>query len=88
MSIWSPSSWREKPILQQPTYPDKAALDNVLAELKNYPPLVFAGEARTLKAQLGNVANGNAFLLQGGDCAESFSEFHADNIRDTFKAMM
>ncbi|RUM64942.1 MAG: 3-deoxy-7-phosphoheptulonate synthase class II [Sulfurimonas sp.] len=88
MSLWSPSSWREKPILQQPTYPDKAVLDHVLAELKNYPPLVFAGEARTLKAQLGDVANGNAFLLQGGDCAESFSEFHADNIRDTFKAMM
>ncbi|HIP20900.1 MAG TPA: 3-deoxy-7-phosphoheptulonate synthase class II, partial [Sulfurimonas sp.] len=88
MSIWTPSSWREKPILQQPTYPDQDALKKVLGELKNYPPLVFAGEARTLKEQLGNVANGKAFLLQGGDCAESFSEFHADNIRDTFKAMM
>jgi len=88
MSIWSPSSWQDKPILQQPTYPNKAELDRVLAELKNYPPLVFAGEARSLKNQLANVANGNAFLLQGGDCAESFSEFHADNIRDTFKAMM
>ncbi|MDF1878978.1 3-deoxy-7-phosphoheptulonate synthase class II [Sulfurimonas sp. SAG-AH-194-C20] len=88
MSIWTPSSWREKPILQQPTYPNQDALNKVLGELKNYPPLVFAGEARTLKTQLGNVANGNAFLLQGGDCAESFSEFHADNIRDTFKAMM
>jgi 3-deoxy-7-phosphoheptulonate synthase len=88
MSTWSPSSWREKPILQQPTYPDKAKLDAVLAELKNYPPLVFAGEARSLKEQLSRVAQGKAFLLQGGDCAESFSEFHADNIRDTFKALM
>jgi len=88
MSTWSPSSWREKPILQQPTYPDQAKLASVLAELKNYPPLVFAGEARSLKEQLSNVAQGKAFLLQGGDCAESFSEFHADNIRDTFKALM
>jgi len=88
MSTWSPSSWREKPILQQPTYPDKAKLESVLAELKNYPPLVFAGEARSLKEQLSRVADGKAFLLQGGDCAESFSEFHADNIRDTFKALM
>ncbi|MDF1874819.1 3-deoxy-7-phosphoheptulonate synthase class II [Sulfurimonas sp. SAG-AH-194-I05] len=88
MSIWSPSSWREKPILQQPTYPNKDELNRVLSELKNYPPLVFAGEARSLKSQLANVANGEAFLLQGGDCAESFSEFHADNIRDSFKAMM
>lgn len=88
MSLWSPTSWREKPILQQPTYPDKSELDRVLKELKNYPPLVFAGEARNLKEQLADVANGEAFLLQGGDCAESFSEFHADNIRDTFKALM
>jgi len=88
MSIWSPSSWQDKPILQQPTYTDKEKLNRVLNELKNYPPLVFAGEARSLKAQLGNVANGEAFLLQGGDCAESFSEFHADNIRDTFKALL
>ncbi len=88
MSIWTPSSWREKPILQQPTYPDMEALKRVEQELSGYPPLVFAGEARTLKKQLGNVANGKAFLLQGGDCAESFSEFHADNIRDTFKVMM
>ena len=88
MSIWTPSSWREKPILQQPTYPDMEALKRVEQELSAYPPLVFAGEARNLKKQLGNVANGKAFLLQGGDCAESFSEFHADNIRDTFKVMM
>jgi len=88
MSIWSPSSWREKPILQQPTYPNQAELEKVLSELKNYPPLVFAGEARSLKSQLGDVANGQGFLLQGGDCAESFSEFHASNIRDSFKAML
>ncbi|QOY53861.1 3-deoxy-7-phosphoheptulonate synthase class II [Candidatus Sulfurimonas marisnigri] len=88
MSIWSPTSWREKPILQQPTYQNKDDLNRVLSELKNYPPLVFAGEARRLKSELADVANGNAFLLQGGDCAESFSEFHADNIRDTFKALL
>jgi 3-deoxy-7-phosphoheptulonate synthase len=88
MSTWSPTSWRAKPILQQPTYPDKAKLEAVLKELKNYPPLVFAGEARSLKEQLANVSKEKAFLLQGGDCAESFSEFHADNIRDTFKALM
>ncbi|QSZ41567.1 3-deoxy-7-phosphoheptulonate synthase class II [Sulfurimonas aquatica] len=88
MSTWSPSSWREKPILQQPTYPNKAELDRVLEELKNYPPLVFAGEARSLKSQLAGVANGEGFLLQGGDCAESFSEFKAQNIRDSFKAML
>ncbi|WP_415398533.1 class II 3-deoxy-7-phosphoheptulonate synthase [Sulfurimonas sp. CS5] len=88
MSIWSPTSWREKPILQQPTYPNKDELNRVLKELENYPPLVFAGEAQRLKSQLADVVEGNAFLLQGGDCAESFSEFHADNIRDTFKALM
>ena len=88
MSIWTPSSWRQKPILQQPTYPDMDALKRVEQELSAYPPLVFAGEARSLKTQLGKVANGKAFLLQGGDCAESFSEFHANNIRDTFKVMM
>ena len=88
MSNWNPSSWRDKPILQQPTYPNQAELDSVLKELRNYPPLVFAGEARTLKSQLANVSKGKAFLLQGGDCAESFSEFHSDNIRDTFKALL
>ena len=88
MSNWSPISWRDKLVLQQPTYPDKNKLNKVLSELKNYPPLVFAGEARMLKSQLANVAEGRAFLLQGGDCAESFSEFHANNIRDTFKVLM
>ncbi|MDD5156724.1 MAG: 3-deoxy-7-phosphoheptulonate synthase class II [Sulfurimonas sp.] len=88
MSHWSPTSWRDKPALQQPTYPNKDELERVLSELKNYPPLVFAGEARSLKSQLADVSQGNAFLLQGGDCAESFSEFHATNIRDTFKALL
>jgi len=88
MSTWSRSSWREKPIKQQPIYPDITALEAVEAQLRNYPPLVFAGEARNLKKSLADVCNGKAFLLQGGDCAESFSEFHAQNIRDTFKVIM
>ncbi len=88
MSDWNPSSWRDKPIKQQPTYPDQEALKKVLNELKNYPPLVFAGEVRNLKEQLAKVSQGEAFLLQGGDCAESFSEFHANNIRDTFKVLL
>lgn len=88
MSTWSRSSWRDKPIKQQPTYPDAAHLKAVEETLRNYPPLVFAGEARNLKKSLADVCEGRAFLLQGGDCAESFSEFHAHNIRDTFKVMM
>jgi 3-deoxy-7-phosphoheptulonate synthase len=71
-----------------PDYPDKAALDRVLGQLKTHPPLVFAGEARNLQAALGDVAQGKAFLLQGGDCAESFAEFHPDNIRDTFRVLL
>ncbi|MDP3301695.1 MAG: 3-deoxy-7-phosphoheptulonate synthase class II [Sulfuricurvum sp.] len=88
MGNWSRSSWRDMPIKQQPIYPDKKHLEEVESLLKNYPPLVFAGEARNLKKSLADVCNGKAFLLQGGDCAESFSEFHAHNIRDTFKVMM
>lgn len=88
MSAWSRSSWREKPIKQQPSYPNIGELEKVEAQLRNYPPLVFAGEARTLKRSLADVCEGKAFLLQGGDCAESFSEFHAHNIRDTFKVIM
>jgi len=83
---WSPSSWRGKPIRQVPEYPDPAALGVVEARLKTYPPLVFAGEARNLTAGLAQV--GKAFLLQGGDCAESFAEFHPDNIRDTFRVLL
>ena len=81
---WSPQSWRSQPIRQVPVYPDAAALEAVEAKLRTHPPLVFAGEARKLKASLAQVAEGKAFLLQGGDCAESFAEFHANNIRDTF----
>lgn len=87
-STWSPNSWRSKPISQVPDYPDQSALNAVEAELAANPPLVFAGEARKLKSQLAEVAEGRAFLLQGGDCAESFAEFSANNIRDTFKVML
>src|ERR1700742_3354144 len=85
---WTPDSWRAKPVLQVPDYPDAKALADVEAQLATFPPLVFAGEARDLKKALGRVARGEAFLLQGGDCAESFKEFHADNIRDTFRVML
>ena len=87
-SKWTPSSWRDKPILQQPDWPDAAKLAEVEKTLASYPPLVFAGEARRLTEQLGRVAEGQAFLLHGGDCAESFAEFHPDNIRDTFRVML
>jgi 3-deoxy-7-phosphoheptulonate synthase len=86
---WTPASWREKPAKHIPTdYPSAEAMAAVEKELSSYPPLVFAGEARTLKAKLADVAAGEAFLLQGGDCAESFKEFHPDQIRDTFRALM
>jgi 3-deoxy-7-phosphoheptulonate synthase len=86
---WTPASWRAKPARHIPAdYPDADALARVEATLRGYPPLVFAGEARNLKASLARVAGGEAFLLQGGDCAESFKEFHPDNIRDTFRALM
>ena len=85
---WSPDSWRSKPISQVPAYPDAAALKETEARLATYPPLVFAGEARKLKKQLASVAAGDAFLLQGGDCAESFAEHGADNIRDFFRVFL
>lgn len=85
---WNPASWRTKPIEQSPSYPDAAALANVEAQLAGFPPLVFAGEARKLKQALGKVASGEAFLLQGGDCAESFAEHSADNIRDFFRLFL
>jgi 3-deoxy-7-phosphoheptulonate synthase len=85
---WSPSSWRSCETKQLPVYNDAAALARVEGELRSYPPLVFAGEARKLKDQLAHVAAGKAFLLQGGDCAESFGEFHPDNIRDTFRVLL
>jgi len=86
---WTPSSWRAKPAKHIPMdYPDLSHLARVEDTLRTYPPLVFAGEARNLKAKLAEVATGDAFLLQGGDCAESFKEFHPDNIRDTFRTLM
>jgi len=88
MTDWQKSDWRKKPRVQMPDYLDAEALKAVEARLASYPPLVFAGEARKLKAQLGAVSRGEAFLLQGGDCAESFAEFGADSIRDTFKVML
>ncbi len=88
MTDWKKSDWRKKPRVQMPDYTDAAALGLVEGKLSSYPPLVFAGEARRLKAHLGKVSRGEAFLLQGGDCAESFSEFSADGIRDTFKVML
>ena len=88
MNIWKKSDWREKPRVQMPNYQNTKVLHDVEAQLSKDPPLVFAGEARSLKRQLGDVANGKGFLLQGGDCAESFEEFSADNIRDTFRVML
>ncbi len=88
MSDWNPSSWRLKPAKQIPDYADKAALKDVEAQLAAQPPLVFAGEARALKADLARVGRGEAFLLQGGDCAESFAEFRTTHIRDTFKVLL
>jgi 3-deoxy-7-phosphoheptulonate synthase len=85
---WSPESWQGKPVSQAPTYPDAEACARVVQELRRFPPLVFAGEARRLKRFLGQVAEGRAFLLQGGDCAESFAEFHPNNIRDTFRVLL
>ncbi len=85
---WTPKSWRDKPIHQQPTYPDTAELLGVEKELAALPPLVFAAETRELRRLLGQVAMGKAFLLQGGDCAESFTDFSAQNIRDMFKVLL
>ncbi len=85
---WSPQSWRAKPIQQSPVYPNPAALADAERQLATFPPLVFAGEARKLKRMLGQVAAGEAFLLQGGDCAESFAEHEADTIRDFFRVFL
>jgi len=88
MTDWQKSGWRAKPRVQMPDYTDAPALAAVEARLTQYPPLVFAGEARRLKSQLGAASRGEAFLLQGGDCAEAFDQFSADAIRDTFKVML
>ena len=85
---WTPDSWRSKPIRQVPDYPDQEVLRKTEDRLASYPPLVFAGEARQLRDRLGEVAEGRGFLLQGGDCAESFAEHGADNIRDFFRVFL
>ena len=85
---WSKDSWRKKPVIQVPEYDDLSKLKKVEDRLSSYPPLVFAGEARRLKENLAKVSRGEAFLLQGGDCAESFAEHHPDNIRDTFRVIL
>jgi len=85
---WAPNGWRTKTKVQMPAYPDQNALEAVEARLKGYPPLVFAGEARSLKRALAKAVDGKAFLLQGGDCAESFAEFHPNNIRDAFRVLL
>ena len=85
---WSPDSWRSHPIKQQPTWPDPAELDRALKQIASFPPLVFAGEARSLQSGLAQVAAGNAFLLQAGDCAESFEDFSANNIREKLRVIL
>ena len=86
--MWTPSSWQEHAIKQQPAWPDPAALKASLKQISTLPPLVFAGEARSLQTELGRVASGNAFLLQAGDCAESFEDFSADNIREKLRVIL
>ena len=88
LSNWTPTTWRDRPIKQSPSYPDAAAFAGVEKRLAGYPPLVFAGEARRLKAALAAAADGRAFVLQGGDCAESFGDFNANTIRDTFRVLL
>src|SRR6187399_972031 len=85
---WTPDSWRARPVLQVPDFPDAKALNAVEAKLASFPPLVFAGEARNLKKSLARVAAGDAFLLQGGDCAESFEDHSANSIRDFFRVFL
>ena len=88
MRAWSPASWRAMPIRQVPDYPDQARLQAMEDKLRRFPPLVFAGEAERLKAQLARAGDGSAFVLQGGDCAESFAEFNTNTIRDTFRVLL
>ena len=88
MKNWKPNSWRKYPVKHVPSYESEKELNQVLNKIKSFPPLVFAGETRHLKDQLSQVVDGKAFLLQGGDCAESFAEFNPDNIRDTFKVIL
>jgi 3-deoxy-7-phosphoheptulonate synthase len=88
MTNWTPKTWRDKPAKQLPNYPDATHLARVEEIMGEMPPLVFAGEARNLKANLADACHGKAFVLQGGDCAESFGEFGANKIRDTFRVLL
>ncbi len=88
MKKWKINSWRNYPVKHIPQYEDEKELNLVLGKIKNFPPLVFAEETRHLKRELAKVVDGKAFLLQGGDCAESFAEFNPNNIRDTFKVIL
>ena len=85
---WTPTSWQSRTAQQQPDWPDQGDLDRALKQISSYPPLVFAGEARSLQAALAQVSAGNAFLLQAGDCAESFEEFSAVNIREKLRVIL
>ncbi|MEN9802963.1 MAG: hypothetical protein RLZ37_2088 [Actinomycetota bacterium] len=87
-ATWTPSSWQSFPAVQQPRWPDDGSLDQALKQIASYPPLVFAGEARSLQNDLAQVCSGNAFLLQAGDCAESFDEFSANNIREKLRVIL
>ncbi len=87
-STWTPTSWRAFPVVQQPDWPDEGDLDRALKQIASYPPLVFAGEARSLQNALAQVSAGNAFLLQAGDCAESFDDFSANNIREKLRVIL
>jgi 3-deoxy-7-phosphoheptulonate synthase len=87
-STWAVDSWKSRKALQLPEYPSKEELDTVLQTIETFPPIVFAGEARHLEERLAEAAMGRAFVLQGGDCAESFKEFNANNIRDTFRVLL
>ena len=87
-SSWNPASWRAKPARQMPVYPDEAALADVCEQLRRFPPLIFEGEVQALRAQLAEVAAGRAFLLQGGDCAESFDMLDGEATRETFRVML
>src|SRR6188508_1235765 len=88
MAPWTPATWRDLPAAQQPDWPDEGALEQAVKQLGGYPPLVFAGEARALTTSLGKVAAGNAFLLQAGDCAESFEAFSAVDIREKLRVIL
>ena len=88
MKKWNPKSWQKKIALHQPVYKNTSELNKTIGKMSNFPPLVFAGEVRNLKDELTKCVNGEGFLLQAGDCAESFAEFHPNNIRDTFRVIM